>query len=124
MRRDETVLLYVGIKGSVVAVDRATGAERWRAKLKGMGFVSLHRDDQYLYAATGGELFCLNPGTGAVAWHNKLKGMGYGLVTMLSDGVRAAGALDASESSTSYVTVAEALRRRQAQAAQGGAGSG
>ena len=122
MRRDETVLLYVGIKGSVVAVDRATGAERWRAKLKGMGFVSLHRDDQYLYAATGGELFCLNPGTGAVAWHNKLKGMGYGLVTMLSDGVRPT-AVPSSESSTDYVTVAEALRRRQAQAAQSGTSS-
>ena len=117
MPRDETVLLYVGIKGSVVAVDRATGLERWRAKLKGMTFVSLHRDDRHLYAATGGELFCLDPASGAVVWHNKLKGLGFGLVTMLSDGARAAG-LPSSESSTDYVTVAEALRRRQAQAAQ------
>jgi len=58
MPRDETVLLFVGIKGSVVALDRATGNERWRTKLKGMSFVSLHRDDRYLYASTRGELFC------------------------------------------------------------------
>ena len=123
MPRDETVLLYVGIKGSVVALDRETGAERWRTKLKGMTFVSLHRDDRHLYGATGGEMFCLDPATGSILWHNKLKGLGFGLVTMLSDGARSAGP-PSSESSTSYVTVAEALRQRQAQSAHGGAGSG
>ena len=123
MPRDEVVLLYVGIKGSVVAVERASGAERWRTKLKGTGFVSLHRDDRYLYAATGGELFCLDPGTGAVVWHNKLKGMGFGLVTMLSDGARTAGALPSPESSTAYVTVAQELKRRQAAQHGGAAGA-
>jgi outer membrane protein assembly factor BamB len=118
MPRDETVLLFVGIKGSVVALDRATGNERWRTKLKGMSFVSLHRDDRYLYAATRGELFCLDPESGALVWQNALKGLGFGLVTMLSARTVAA-ALAAGEPSTGYVTVAQELQRRQA--AQSGA---
>ena len=89
MPRDEIVLVYIGLKGTVVALERASGVERWRTKLKGLSFVSLHRDDRYLYAGTSGELFCLDPGTGAVVWRNKLKGLGFGLVSMLSDAARA-----------------------------------
>jgi outer membrane protein assembly factor BamB len=122
MPRDETVLLYIGIKGSVLALDRATGDERWRAKLKGMSFVALHRDDRYLYAATGGELFCLDALSGALVWRNPLKGLGFGLVTMLSDGARRS-ALPSAEPSTSYVTVAEELKRRQAAQHGGTAGA-
>jgi len=111
MPRDLDVNVYVGIKGSVVALDRATGAQRWQAKLKGSGFVALHRDDRHLYATASGEIFCLDPATGTVVWHNPLKGMGLGLASMLSDAAYLAGQ---TESSTTYVSVAEEMRRRQA----------
>ena len=74
--------LFIGISGSVLAIDRATGQEIWRAKLKGSDFVNVALEDGALYAATHGELFCLDPTTGQVRWHNQLKGLGFGLISM------------------------------------------
>ena len=67
----------------MLALDRATGQEVWRTKLKG-DFVNVASLDGDLYAATAGELFCLDPATGQVRWHNPLKGMGHGLITIAS----------------------------------------
>lgn len=88
-RRRET-LVFVGIKGHVLALDSATGAERWRTKLEGVrmrasSFVHLHRDADNLYATYNGELFCLEPASGMVRWHNQLTGLGTGLASVLSD---------------------------------------
>jgi outer membrane protein assembly factor BamB len=76
-------LIFIGIKGSVVALDRASGAERWRTNLKGSSFVNVALESGgVIFAATRGEIFCLDPFTGQVYWNNPLKGMGYGLVTI------------------------------------------
>lgn len=88
MARTSTVL--IGIKGTVLALDRATGLEIWRSKLKGGDFVNVVLQDGEVYAATEGELFCLDPASGVVRWHNQLKGLGRGLITIASMGAQQA----------------------------------
>ena len=75
-------LLFVGIHGSVVALDRATGSERWRTRLKGQGAVLFSVEETAIYATASGECWCLDAVTGAVIWHNRLKGLGLGLATV------------------------------------------
>ena len=83
-------LIHVGIKGSVVALDRATGAIVWATRLKGSDFVNLLVEGDRVYATTCGEIFCLNARTGEGQWHNLLKGYGRGLATLaLDDDLRA-----------------------------------
>lgn len=73
--------LYIGINGHVVAIDRATGAEIWRCKLKSSPYVTVHSDASGLYAGANGELFCIDRVTGSVVWQNGLQGLGYHLIT-------------------------------------------
>ena len=73
--------LFIGIKGSVVAVDRATGDTMWSTHLKGSQFVTVAAEDGSVYAGTSGHLFCLDPSTGYVRWTNELKGFGFGLIS-------------------------------------------
>ena len=77
-----TSLIYIGIKGTVLAVDRRTGAEQWRTPLKGSDFVNVVLDGDALFATARGELFCLDPTTGQVRWNNPLTGLGWGLLTI------------------------------------------
>ncbi len=79
-------VMYVGIKGSAVALDRITGDIVWQTKLKGVGFVNLVCDEACIYATTAGEAFCLDPATGEIRWNNPLKGLGLGLASMLVPG--------------------------------------
>jgi outer membrane protein assembly factor BamB len=74
--------LYIGIKGTVLAIDRATGQEIWRTKLNGWEFVNVVLEGGAIYAATSGELYCLDPVTGDLRWHNPLKGLGMGVVAI------------------------------------------
>jgi len=78
--------LFLGIGGHVVALDRASGKEIWRTKLKGNDFVNVVLDDGALYASNKGEVFCLDPATGTVRWNNRLSGLGLGLITMAGAG--------------------------------------
>jgi glucose dehydrogenase len=41
MPRDQQVLIYAGIKSSVVALDARSGAEVWRADLHGSDYVTV-----------------------------------------------------------------------------------
>ncbi|MFH1177094.1 MAG: PQQ-binding-like beta-propeller repeat protein [Acidobacteriota bacterium] len=92
--------LYIGIAGTVVALDRATGTELWRSKLKASSnFINVAWESGTLLAATGGELYRLDPATGVLLWHNKLKGLGTGLVTFAG--------------TASQVTVAGERRRQE-----------
>ena len=84
MPREPQTFFFIGIKNSVVAVDARTGAEVWRAKLKGSDFVTVLWDGDALIAANSGEVFRLDPGNGAVLWHNPLKGLGRGIVSLAS----------------------------------------
>jgi outer membrane protein assembly factor BamB len=98
-----TNVVFVGIKGSVVAIDRDTGETLWSTGLKGSEFVNVSLDSGDLFAACRGRLYRLDPSTGDIKWCNELPGLGYGLVTIAG-------------SSQSAVSAAE-KQRRDAQAA-------
>jgi outer membrane protein assembly factor BamB len=104
-------LLFIGIKGTVMALDRATGQQVWVTKLKGGDFVNVALEDGDLYATNKGEIFCLDPATGQIRWRNPLKGYGWGLVSIASAG-----------SSQSLLIRAKQAEDEAAAAAAGGAG--
>lgn len=95
-------MLYIGIGGHAVALDRATGTEVWRTKLKGSEFVNVAVDGNDVFASARGQVFCLDAATGTVRWQNELTGLGWGLVSIAGGGA---------------ATAAEAERRRRAAAA-------
>jgi len=79
-------LLFVGIRGRVVALERSTGDIVWTTVLvSGSTLVPLVVDDRHLFAISGGEVTCLDPSTGEVLWHNGLKGYGTGYATFAQD---------------------------------------
>jgi outer membrane protein assembly factor BamB len=104
-----TTPLFIGINGTVLAIDRGTGQEVWRSELKGSDFVNVVIDDGQLYATTKGELSCLDPATGEIRWQNDLKGLGRGLVTIASAG------------GSGIAVMSEKRRRDQAAAGASGA---
>ncbi len=100
-------LVYIGIKGSVVALNRATGEQVWATRLKGSEFVNVVLDGGVLLATTSGEVFCLEALSGNGLWHNRLKGFGTGLATIAAeDGLR-----------SGLLTVLAEKRQRDEQAA-------
>jgi len=79
-------LIFIGIKGSVVALNRATGQQAWATRLKGNGFVNAVVERGRVLASCSGEIFCLDALTGNMLWHNQLKGFGVGLATIATEG--------------------------------------
>jgi outer membrane protein assembly factor BamB len=79
-------LVFIGIKGSVVALDRSSGEQVWVAHLKGSDFVNIVVQNDAVLASCYGEIFCLDPLTGAGLWRNPLKGFGVGLATIATAG--------------------------------------
>src|SRR5882724_11636586 len=75
-------LVFIGIKGSVIALNRRTGEQVWAQLLGSTDFVNAVMEDERIFATTNGEIYCLDPITGDVLWHNKLKGYGTGLATI------------------------------------------
>ena len=75
-------LIFIGIKGSVIALNRANGEEKWVRRLKGYDFVNIVLENNRILATTYGEIFCLDAVTGDTLWHNRLKGYGIGLATI------------------------------------------
>ena len=78
-------LVFIGIRGSVVALIRATGEQVWAVPLKGMNFVNVIVEDDRVLASCHGEIYCLDSLTGNVLWHNRLKGHGIGLATIATE---------------------------------------
>ena len=78
-------LVFIGIRGSVVALDRATGQQVWATHLKAFDFVNVVLQDNAILASCYGEIFCLDPITGNALWHNPLKGFGRGLATIVTE---------------------------------------
>jgi outer membrane protein assembly factor BamB len=108
-------IIYLGVKGSVVAVNSETGVPVWSTVLKGAEFVNVVLDGNNLFATMRGEIFCLDPQGGGIRWHNPLKGYGLGLITIAGEGIPQGAVLGA-----------EKIRRDQQQAAaaaSSGAGS-
>ena len=104
MARAISKSVFVGIRGSVFALNRATGTEVWRTALKGGDFVNLVLDEGDLFATTKGEIFCLDAASGRIRWNNPMKGMGLGLATI-------------ADSNTSSFTAMAQYRRQQEAAA-------
>lgn len=75
-------LIFIGIKGCVMALDTSSGGEVWRVKLSGSDFVNVAVEDDSIYATTRGEVFCLSTASGEIRWHNPLKGCGLGLASI------------------------------------------
>ncbi len=96
-------LVFLGVKGTVIALSRSNGSEVWRARLPGSDFVNLALEDDRVYATTRGQVYCLSATSGEILWNNPLKGMGLGLVTIAAAGQGTAAA--------------EKMRRDQAAAA-------
>ena len=84
-------LVFIGIKGSVVALDRATGQQVWATHLKGSDFVNVVVQNGAVLASCYGEIFCVDPLTGDALWHNPLKGFGLGLATIAMEHDAASG---------------------------------
>ncbi len=83
--------VFIGIKGSVIALNRRTGQQAWATHLKGSGFVNVVLDDDVVLATCSGEVFCLEPMSGKGLWHNPLKGFGLGLATVATEKSSAVG---------------------------------
>jgi len=77
---NKTESVFLGIKGSVVSIAKATGRQLWVQKLKGSDYVSLLVDGNHVFAGTQGEIFCLDALTGDILWHDPLKGYGLGVM--------------------------------------------
>lgn len=99
-------LVFIGIKGTVVALNRDTGQQAWATHLEGSDFVNVVVQNGVVLASCYGEIFCLDPLTGDALWHNPLKGFGRGLATIATD----------DNSGTGNAPVAAEERRRDAEA--------
>jgi outer membrane protein assembly factor BamB len=77
-------LIFVGLNGYAVALDRNTGEIVWSNDELKSGPVTLLLDGDRLIVSTGGYLFCLDPLTGKVLWNNEMKGYGQVAPTALA----------------------------------------
>jgi outer membrane protein assembly factor BamB len=89
-------LIFVGLNGYVLALDRKTGDIVWSNNELHSGYVTLLLDGDRLIASTNGYIYCLDPLTGGIVWHNPLKGYGPGTPTALVS-VRGAASLHPQE---------------------------
>lgn len=79
--------LFLGIKGHVVCLNKETGQELWRKKLKidwGKPTIVVFSEDLFVYVT--GTLFCLSSKTGEIKWQNSLKKLGSGHCVIAIEG--------------------------------------
>lgn len=77
-------LIFIGLNGCVVALDRATGEVVWSNNEMNSGYVSLLLDGDQLIVSTNGYIYCIAPLTGEILWHNPLSGYGEGATALAS----------------------------------------
>ncbi len=82
MRIDQ--LIFVGLRGYVIALHRDTGEIVWNCSELNSGPISLLLDGDRLIASTNGYIYCLDPLTGRVLWNNPLRGYGVGIAHLVS----------------------------------------
>src|SRR5947207_1461134 len=106
-------LIFVGLNGYAVALDRDTGDIVWSNNQMKSGYVTLLLDGDRLIVSTNGYIYCLDPLTGEILWHNPMKGYGVGTPTSLisvrgesSQLIAQAAAKHAADSSASSSTAA------------------
>jgi len=76
-------LIFVGLNGYALALDRDTGEIVWSNSEMRSGYVTLLLDGDRLIASTNGYIYCLCPLTGKIRWHNPLKAYGIAAPTAL-----------------------------------------
>ena len=76
-------LIFVGLNGKAVALNRDTGEIVWSNDHMRRGYVTMLLDGDRLIVSTNGYIYCLDPLTGAILWHNPMKGYGMGTPTSL-----------------------------------------
>jgi outer membrane protein assembly factor BamB len=76
-------LIFVGLNGYALALDRDTGEIIWSNNELKSGYVTLLLDGERLIVSTNGYIYCLDPLTGRILWHNPLKGYGVGAPTSM-----------------------------------------
>jgi outer membrane protein assembly factor BamB len=77
-------LIFVGLRGYVVALDRDTGEVVWDNSKLNSGYTTLLLDGDRLIVSTNGYIYCLDPQTGRVVWNNPLRGYGVGIADLTS----------------------------------------
>src|SRR5947209_14246202 len=77
-------LIFVGLRGYVIALDRDTGEVAWTNNSLNSGYTTLLLDGDRLIASTNGYIYCLDPLTGEVLWQNPLRGFGTGVTDLAS----------------------------------------
>jgi outer membrane protein assembly factor BamB len=107
MRIDQ--LVFVGLHGYAVALDRDTGEIVWSNNQMNSGYVSLLLDGDRLIVSTSGYIYCLDPLTGEILWNNPLTGYGVGVTSLIS-------ARGQSQQTLLQAAAAEEARRHQAAA--------
>lgn len=102
-------LIYIGIAGNVVALDRNTGREVWRRKIPGSGHVTnVVLDGDRILASAQGVITCLNASDGMQVWHNGLSGLGFGFVSIA---VRSSSMGTPNTAPAEQIAAAESRRR-------------
>jgi len=76
-------LIFIGLNGYALALDRETGDIVWSNNEMKSGYVTLLLDGDRLIVSTNGYIYCLDPMTGTIRWHNPLKGYGIGTPTSM-----------------------------------------
>src|SRR5438105_5634543 len=76
-------LIFVGLNGYAVALDRDTGSIIWSNNEMNSGYVTLLLDGDRLIVSTNGYIYCLDPCTGEFLWQNPMTGYGFGAPTSL-----------------------------------------
>ena len=76
-------LIFVGLNGYAIALDRDSGEIVWSNNEMKSGYVTLLLDFDRLIVSTNGYIYCLDPLTGKILWHNPLKGFGMAAPTSL-----------------------------------------
>lgn len=100
--------LYLGIKGSIVCIDKINGAELWRTELNKTGHFNFLIDEKNIIAYSHGNIYMLETTTGKVLWKNELKGLGYGYCTIATEG-RTAYAQSSLQQSAAVGSVVNSL---------------
>src|ERR1700693_5962476 len=76
-------LIFVGLNGYAVALDRDSGEIVWSNDQMKSGYVTLLLDGDRLIVSTNGYIYCLDPLTGQIVWSIPLRGYGLGAPTAL-----------------------------------------
>jgi hypothetical protein len=95
-------MVFVGLNGRVVALDRESGklVWQWQSTKFGQQHMNLLPDGDRLIVSAGGYIYCLDPETGLERWHNPLTGFGVGvaaLATIRSHSLQGDAAVAAAE---------------------------